>query len=282
MDEDLLQHIIASQKDLVAVCTVDGVLLGFCSRGQNTLYGTLASRMEKMPLCVLFGDAFLEKIRLALHVKNLETLELNEVEDDQWYQIRISPLPFLIQGKEAVSFSVINNTDCQKRSEQLKRLSFIDPLTGVSNRRMLDLALVPYVTSSLAKGSTVTAVIFDIDHFKTINDTFGHSAGDMMLKHTAGWGRSCFPGMDIVRFGGDEFVLFAVDKPVGEMVDAAHNLCNGTAKTKYKSGGNVIPLTLSIGIASSGKQTSCEELFQQADKALYQAKKQGRNRVVVI
>jgi two-component system glycerol uptake and utilization response regulator len=102
-----------------------------------------------------------------------------------------------------------------------------------------------------------------------------------MLRHTAEWGRIAFPELDIVRYGGDEFVLFSIDRPAKEIEDVSKKLCKDISKTAYKEERYALTLTVSIGIGVSGKRTSYYELFHLADTALYQAKALGRNQVVV-
>jgi diguanylate cyclase (GGDEF)-like protein len=282
MDSAQLANVISSQGDVVAICSDDGTLLEVLSEGNRALYGNLAARMRATPLGSLFGTELLFRINLARHTHTLVTYQCHDEATDQWFLVRISPLPFPVDGKDAQMLAVINNTMTQRQNERLKKLSLVDSLTGLYNRRMMDVVLTPLVLHALANGSTVCAVIFDIDHFKAVNDTYGHITGDRMLKHAGEWGHAIFPDMDIVRFGGDEFVLFAIDRPVDEVVRRTEELREHVASSQFHAGGKTLQVTVSAGIGVSGTHTSYYELFHLADKALYQAKNLGRNRVQMI
>ncbi|MFA6890839.1 MAG: GGDEF domain-containing protein [Sphaerochaetaceae bacterium] len=281
MDLGQLAEIISSQGDIIAIYSEEGKLLQFLADGSKILYGCLASRMRSSSLDAVLGEQVPMRIRLACRTKELATCQYHDEASDQWFWVRISPLPFPIDGMEAVLLAVINNTSMQKQNKRLSRLCLIDSLTSVYNRRMMESVLVPLVIRALSNDSLVCAVIIDIDHFKSINDLYGHCVGDQMLRHTAEWGRIAFPELDIVRYGGDEFVLFSIDRPAKEIEDVSKKLCKDISKTAYKEERYALTLTVSIGIGVSGKRTSYYELFHLADTALYQAKALGRNQVVV-
>ena len=126
----------------------------------------------------------------------------------------------------------------------------------------------------------IGVMMVDLDHFKAINDRFGHRTGDMLLRRVAGLLSNSLRTSDIVgRYGGEEFIIMLPQINRGATVAVAENILKTLRKTPIES----IPLTLSIGVAEGvlGKnaQEDLERLIQKADKALYQAKTSGRDRV---
>ena len=165
----------------------------------------------------------------------------------------------------------------QEREEARKRLeheSRHDPLTGLPNRRMLELARAGM------KGSTATVLHIDLDHFKQVNDTLGHGAGDAVLRHLAEvLNRNC-PGDGIVaRIGGDEFIMLLSDPRNDDVLETmAGALIEQILEPISYLGGNC-RVGASIGIARGNPAVGDDALFVNADLALYEAKKAGRNRV---
>ncbi len=162
-------------------------------------------------------------------------------------------------------------------------LAVTDSLTGLYNRRYLD----AHLDSAVARASTtekpVCALIFDIDHFKGINDNYGHDAGDDVLKDFSDRLRRGVRGIDLVaRYGGEEFMLVMPETDAEFASGVAERLRSDVEKVPFLTrSGAEIPVTVSIGIAEwRGASDSAEELIRRADKALYSAKRAGRNRVV--
>ena len=151
-----------------------------------------------------------------------------------------------------------------------------DPLTGLLNRRSLD---VQYGRISRT-ASTVTVIMADLDHFKRLNDTFGHEAGDRALRVFAQCLTAAVRAGDIVaRFGGEEFVVVLAGAPPDAIVRVIRAI-RRELKTRI-DGGDLPSFTSSFGAAEGGPGTPFEELLRAADAALYEAKQAGRNRTVV-
>jgi diguanylate cyclase (GGDEF)-like protein len=150
-----------------------------------------------------------------------------------------------------------------------------DPLTGLYNRRGFYEQLT-YIKNL----KNQCAIAVDIDHFKTINDRFGHSAGDTVLVHTADLLRLTCRKEDVIsRFGGEEFVILLAETTLAESAAIAERIRQVISATEFSEAGH---LTVSIGVAGlKDYEGDYERLLMEADSALYQAKRQGRNRVVV-
>jgi two-component system cell cycle response regulator len=161
-------------------------------------------------------------------------------------------------------------------------LAAVDPLTGLNNRRYLETHLSALLDQAAHKGRSLALMILDIDHFKAVNDTYGHDAGDEVLKHFAQRMRRVVRSADLIcRLGGEEFVIvmpdttLAIAAKVGERVRAAIQ----SEPFKIDGAGRTIPVTTSVGIAERGSDANPEGLLRRADKALYESKSAGRNRV---
>ncbi|SIQ55624.1 response regulator receiver modulated diguanylate cyclase [Rhizobium sp. RU33A] len=167
---------------------------------------------------------------------------------------------------------------------QTIELAVTDGLTGLHNRRYLDTHLRTLFARAKVRGRPLTLCITDIDRFKQVNDVYGHDAGDEVLKEFAGRIRSTVRGADLAcRFGGEEFVVVMPDTPAEVAATVAERL-RGMIEARpfqLRSGETPLMLTASMGIATIGPGIETpEQLLKQADRALYEAKNSGRNRVV--
>lgn len=167
--------------------------------------------------------------------------------------------------------------------DQLQQLALLDPLTGLHNRRYLDETAGQALDQARSRGTPLTLLILDIDHFKQVNDTHGHAAGDQMLIALAGLLRAQTRPTDIVcRTGGEEFLLLLPHLPLTPAIERAEQLRLACAALAVRCGGRTLTATLSIGLANyPAHADDLETLMQLADAALYAAKRGGRDRVVV-
>ena len=167
---------------------------------------------------------------------------------------------------------------------QTIELAVTDGLTGLSNRRYLDNHLKVLFDRAAARSRPLSVCITDIDRFKSVNDSYGHDAGDEVLKEFAARVRSTVRGADLAcRYGGEEFVVVMPDTDAAAAAAIAERL-RGIIESQpfaLKAAGLMLNITASLGIACStyGAETP-EQLLKQADRALYEAKNGGRNRVV--
>ena len=168
----------------------------------------------------------------------------------------------------------------------LKEQARIDALTGLWNRAALDDALIAAAAAHDRTGQRVSFLMIDVDHFKEVNDGYGHGVGDQLLRAAGQAIKSCCRPYDIAcRYGGDEFgVIFAqVEGHGGEC--AASRLLDQLGKVQIPAGTSFVKLETSAGLATSDALRdgfSGQDLLKAADSALYRAKKAGRNRLVVI
>ncbi|MGN6150855.1 MAG: GGDEF domain-containing protein [Lysobacteraceae bacterium] len=171
----------------------------------------------------------------------------------------------------------------QTDSERLREQSMLDPLTGVLNRLAFSNELRDLIAVLSKDGRMLNLIVFDLDHFKQINDRQGHLAGDAALKLVVGIVREHLVSADAFgRFGGDEFLIACADQPLVFCRDLAERI---RASVERRAPAHVPPLdglTVSMGIAQADSVSGydADALFSRADAALYQAKRRGRNCVV--
>jgi two-component system cell cycle response regulator len=169
----------------------------------------------------------------------------------------------------------------QEQSRQLYQLAMQDQLTGLYNRTGLMEFADKYFSEATTYDAPLSMLIIDLDHFKNINDTHGHSVGDSVLAATSAMlKKACREGDLVARVGGEEFVLIMNQCGVELAAKHAEDLRKRIEKLKPDG----IPLTASIGVTARplGKDVKFDDLFKVADRAVYEAKDQGRNRVVTM
>ncbi len=183
-------------------------------------------------------------------------------------------------GTVTGTMAMIRDVSHRKTIEaELSRAASTDPLTGLVNRRVFDAALAVQVEIGAGGGIAGCVAVFDIDHFKSVNDRFGHGTGDHVLQAFARIARSAVREGDIVaRLGGEEFgVLFPATG-----IEQAQSLCERLrttlSATTLRHGSAAVELTVSAGIAAIGGATSAAAVLRAADIALYRAKADGRDR----
>lgn len=172
----------------------------------------------------------------------------------------------------------VERDEAQAREAQFKALADTDPLTGLYNRR----GFVSRVETALAGASPVGLILLDLDHFKAVNDSFGHDAGDRVLFAVAASLRALAGEAIVGRLGGEEFGVCIAGRSAPALAQVAERLRHGIAGLE-RAGASAGPaqVTASFGIAEAGTPAGFEALYREADRALYRAKELGRNRVAV-
>ena len=166
--------------------------------------------------------------------------------------------------------------------ETLRESSLRDPMTGLSNRRFLE-EFIDTLTASVRRRQTHVAIMMlDLDHFKMVNDTYGHDTGDAVLKTVAGVIKNSVRASDIVvRYGGEEFLVVLQDASSQFALKVAEQIRSSVENLSITHGGVVLKKTISIGVADfPGDSTTFWQAVKFADVALYHAKETGRNRVM--
>lgn len=179
---------------------------------------------------------------------------------------------------EALGLALAN----QRLRDALLEKALFDPLTGLRNRHHLEDTLHTQMTQAMRNGEPLSCMMIDIDHFKSINDRFGHEAGDQVIKNVATIvQRAAHDGGLAFRYGGEEFLVLLPGAGEAEAHACAQKIYNGVHALSLRYGLTEIgPVDVSIGIASYPEHAQSDNLLRAADVALYRAKELGRSRIV--
>ncbi|MBV7535257.1 GGDEF domain-containing protein [Duganella sp. sic0402] len=258
--------------------------------GTDTRYYHDGSSLVGKYLCDVLNEEktawFLAQIAIALAAGGLHVVEYPLAADDIkgvggagpvetiWFEGRVQPLQYQVMGEDAVLW-VANNITASKKLEALLRMqSETDALSGLPNRRKLISSLTEHFELFARYKTPASVLIFDIDHFKSINDTRGHLAGDKTITTTAEVCRRELRATDFPsRLGGDEFVVLMPHTGSIQALPIAERL---RLRIEEQTGA-----TISGGLSEmTGGDLSYEDVLKRSDDALYRAKRDGRNRIV--
>jgi two-component system cell cycle response regulator len=172
------------------------------------------------------------------------------------------------------------NLRLRQREAEIRAVSLTDQLTGVGNRRRLDQALILEISRAERTRKPLCGFMGDLDHFKRVNDTYGHEAGDKVLTAFGELLRKNTRPMDVVgRFGGEEFLVLMPHTDLEDAVSTAERLREALASVRIEPLSD--PITVSVGVAKLAPGESGETFLGRVDSALYEAKHMGRNQVIV-
>ncbi|HEX5312388.1 diguanylate cyclase [Aquabacterium sp.] len=241
---------------------------------------------------------FLDQIETALRERRLLINEytlsgsdvkgLTEVGPSEpiWFEGRVQAVSFEVEGEEAVLWVASNITARKQMESRLRELSETDPLTGLFNRRRLLQALEVQRHHLTRYGRAAVVLVFDIDHFKRINDELGHQAGDDVLVKVADVCRATLRATDVVaRIGGDEFVVLMPETSLAQAEPIAQRLRQTLVEQLHKMLGRQMTSAVDVTVSGGFSELQLsdlrpEDVFARADSALYEAKRGGRNRVL--
>jgi diguanylate cyclase (GGDEF)-like protein/PAS domain S-box-containing protein len=212
------------------------------------------------------------------HVQYDRSETVSETEAFESLKATQRRLSAAIAGQTALSLASL------RLRETLREQSIRDPLTGLFNRRFMQESLTRELLRSKRKKFPLTVVFLDLDHFKRVNDTFGHDAGDTVLRSVAEALRNHYRGDDVVcRYGGEEFAVILPESTAAEAAKRSEGLRAAVKSLRIRHEGRVLDgITVSMGIAAFPEHASDEdELLRLADVALYESKSRGRDRITV-
>lgn len=203
-------------------------------------------------------------------VAMLGALALSPAPQAPWW-VSLGAYVALLTGLAAISMTLLG-AELQSRGE-----AAVDPLTGLFNRKALAGRFAEAAAQAAVLGGSVSVVLCDLDHFKTVNDRFGHDRGDVVLREAAYRMRKTLRTFDLVyRIGGEEFLILLPGQDLPSAAIVAERLVEDVAAAPIDG----LPLTMSAGVATAqGSDLLLEPLMKRADVALYAAKAGGRNRV---
>lgn len=200
------------------------------------------------------------------------------------HTVRKDNIRLRLELESALDEVRVKNIQLQEKNSQLVEIAATDPVTALANRRRFSELLQRYYSEAVRYGFDLTCCMLDLDHYKEFNDTFGHQVGDEILVATAEIIRSSLRSSDVAaRYGGDEFVLLLPHTSVARAESVTQRIRQELVVVGNKYGRLENMLRLSGGIASlqASHPKSANELVAMADKALYDAKDRGKDRVVI-
>lgn len=187
-----------------------------------------------------------------------------------------------LEGRLKTSRQAVHSL--QQNLETIRAESLTDPLTELGNRKYFDRAVADAVAASVSGGRPLSLLMFDIDHFKSFNDNYGHLTGDQVLRLVALSLKQTIKGQDIVaRYGGEEFAVVLPNTGLRQALAVAENIRRAvmSRELKKKATGEILGrITISVGVAALQSDDDVYTLIERADLCLYAAKRNGRNRVV--
>lgn len=243
---------------------------------------------------LFFQNSEKEKRAAELVIANVELIFQNSEKEKRAAELVIANKELLFQNSEkekrAAELAIANtelvfqNSEKEKRVAEINNLAFYDPLTMLANRRLLVDRLKQTLASSARTGNEGALLFLDMDHFKTLNDTHGHNSGNLLLQEVSKRLISCVRvGDTVARLGGDEFVVILEALGSNKVAAATYaraiaNKILAALSQPYQLESQPYSCTASIGVTLfNNSKTGIEALLQQADIAMYQAKKEGRN-----
>jgi diguanylate cyclase (GGDEF)-like protein len=199
----------------------------------------------------------------------------------------------LMRGREVIAVCItisdvthvsIMQREREEALEKLREFADRDGLTGIANRRFFETRFTDEFLRWQRYGGDLSMLLFDLDHFKLINDEFGHVAGDTVLREVAQRVSNMVRKQDVFgRFGGEEFALLLPCTPLAEAMGVAEKIRHTIGDTPIMAQGAVVSVTASVGGACARPGLpDCEAMVNDADEALYRAKRMGRNRSVAL
>ena len=186
--------------------------------------------------------------------------------------------------EDRLSLSKTEISNLQHSLEAIRAESLTDPLTGLGNRKYFDRSIEMAVQTALASGEPLSLLMFDIDHFKSFNNSYGHLTGDQVLRLVGMSLKQTIKGQDITaRYGGEEFAVVLPNTALRQALTVADHIRRAVMakELKKKSTGEILGrVTISVGVSMLKPGDDTDSLIERADACLYAAKRNGRNRVI--
>jgi diguanylate cyclase (GGDEF)-like protein len=177
---------------------------------------------------------------------------------------------------------VLTHFALARYQRRLQTMATIDKLTGLLNRQAFSILIDKTIADYRRYPRPISVLMVDVDHFKSINDRYGHAIGDQVLSQVALQFSKDLRAADFaVRWGGEEFLVVLNGCPIDQAAKIAEKLRQRIEQATFKANGQQIPVTISIGVSQYEGEEFCEAAISRADAALYAAKHGGRNRVCV-
>ena len=265
-------------QDGVLVTDVEGLII-FNNPAAQLVLGKTENQLNDNPVAQVLAD-WLPEASQAWNEGKEEAQLILEKDETRFYRLTISKLAGSAGKSVGTLLTLYDNSYQKKYEKYLHELAGTDPLTGIYNRRFFYEMAQVYFNLMLRSAKPFSILMFDLDQFKRINDTYGHANGDLVLQQISGICKKLVRDQDIyARFGGEEFVIALPETPLPEAVLVAERLRRSIEELNIEVGG--IRITASFGVVETTGEAelTLELLINRADEAMYQSKHAGRNRV---
>jgi diguanylate cyclase len=287
-----LDQAVANSERLSSAATEELYSRHLIGRRQQIIsqaHATILQALDSMSSAI--GDAHLNTGRFAGHLRDFSVGVQQPLSPQMFSQ---SVQIIAEQARQSSAELALVQARLQESEAQVKRMSedlaqiraevYIDSLSGLFNRRRFDAALENLVTNALTEREPLSLLLVDIDQFKGINDAYGHVFGDQVIQSVSQAIKASVKGRDVAaRYGGDEFAVLLPETAASGGATVAEYIRRIIERRRVSDfAGDMEPIgvTVSIGIATLTRSDGPQDLLRRADKALYQAKKNGRNAVV--
>ena len=287
-NEDRFRTVAQTAVDAIILADVHGNVI-FWNESAQRIFGYTEKEMAGKPLTVLMSpqdrDAHqkgLERIRLTGKSKYIgKTKEMQALrKNGEKFPIELSVAMWNVGEKTFYSGIVRDITKRKRLESELQTRADTDTLTQVFNRIKYDEIVKREIERARRYNHPLSLIMFDIDHFKIVNDTYGHAVGDYVLQALTQIVKLNLRETDyLVRWGGEEFVIIAPDTDIERAEILAERVRKSAEEYKFERAGTV---TVSFGVTQFTKNDTEDTLIRRTDDALYSAKRMGRNRVEVI
>jgi diguanylate cyclase len=237
--------------------------------GNREFYTRVHDQSEKMEQITLLDD--IKKIKSALLFEVTQMREIVDQKKDQ--------------DRRQVQLLASQVDSLRQELEKTKAKSMTDGLTGAYNRQAFDDTLKDLIVRSRVMNSDLSLLMLDLDDFKKINDTYGHLIGDRVLVAFCQKCRKSIRGDDVLaRYGGEEFAIILPGANLKNALNKGRQICDAIASARYatdsENSEDYLSVTVSIGVTACKRDDTAEAMISRADKALYKAKRNGKNRAV--
>jgi diguanylate cyclase (GGDEF)-like protein len=276
--------VFASMRDGTIVLDIRNRIVDF-----NPAAAKILPRLSSMSIGLTIEDAVGKRPELEslLQAESCDEASIRVDEGDalRFYQARLSPITNRRRAPIGRVLVLSDATEQVLLMRRLQDLATTDELTGAYNRRHFLEVGKAEIARAWRYGHPISIIILDVDHFKRVNDTWGHEAGDHVLREACRVLKSALRSVDILgRHGGEEFAILLLETPPAQAVGVAERLRALVAEQRMKVAGDAeVSLTVSIGLAGAtrGSEEDIDLLIRRADAAMYKAKEAGRNCVRV-
>ena len=279
--DERLTELVRRSSDMIAIVDVEGIIR-YASPSSEALLGAAPHELDGKRIKDVLGheganvQAVFEQVLAAAHSEQITSFAIPQ-EDGQKrsYKMVIANLCH-VESIRGVTLNIRDVSDAMRLNDQLRTLAFHDPLTLLANRSLFS-DRVHQAIKRIADGMLPAVLFIDLDNFKTVNDSLGHSAGDALLRNFAHRLVQCTRAGDTVaRLGGDEFAVLIDHAPDPDAALAVARQIIEVCKTPFDIDGRQLRIGASIGVAISDRVSNVERLMRNADAAMYSAKSHGK------